>query len=293
MSALPGSPRRHRTLLLEGERVDDVRGIEGLQWEADVVTNDLGPDNLSKRHVSAIRCTPAVLSLGMGMGAKMAAWLGTALARPALQLSGEIILSDAHARAQSGVQFKDATLTRFTVPALDTSSQEPAALLVELQAGQVSAVQGDGSDTRGRVAASKPWSCSGFRIEIGSLPCAHVLRVEALTWSVSAQANAGGVFREPAHHPGRVAVSDLQLCIASIDFAAWASAAQKWFVDGAHLEGDEMTGRITMLADDGTELAALALSGLGFRRFPTLFPVADDRFVVTLYIEAISFSLEI
>lgn len=292
MIPLPRGPMRHVALFLNGERVGDLRGVQGLQMEADVVTNDLGV-NVSKKHISTIRWTPALVSLGMGMGAAFAAWLHSSLAGSALQLSGQIVVSDANSRARSGVVFTGALLTKFTVPALDASSNESSSMTVEFQAEQVSVVKGDGSDTRSRIAASKPWFCSGFRIEIGSLPCAHVMRMEALTWTVSADVVSNGEFRKPTIRPGRVVISDWQLSIASTDFAAWASAAQKWFVGGAHLEADEMAGCLTLLANDSTELAALSLSGVGFCRFPSLDLAANGRFVVTLYMEAMSFDLKV
>ena len=291
MSPLSRSPLHHVALFLDGSRVGDVRGVEGLEMEADVVTNDLGID-LSKKHVSAIRWTPAIVTVGVDMGAPCAAWLHGALARRGLKLAGEVVVSDANGHARSGVAFVGATLTRFTVPALDAVSHQPAALLLEFQAEQVHVVKGDGSDIRSSAVTSKPWLCSGFRIEIGSLPCARVVRIEGLTWTVSMIEDPVSPFRRPTFHPGRVEVGDIQLSIASADFESWESAAKKWFVDGAHLEADEMPGCITLLASDGSELAALSLSGVGFRRFPSLDLDANGRFGVTLYVETISFELK-
>jgi hypothetical protein len=117
------------------------------------------------------------------MGPQLSAWRHSALARRTLKLSGEIVVSGANSKTQSGMAFMGAILTRFIVPALDTSSHERAALLVEFQAEQVSIVRAEGGaiPSRRRATTSTRWLCSGFRIEIGSLPCAHVMRIEALT----------------------------------------------------------------------------------------------------------------
>ena len=43
---------------------------------------------------------------------------------------------------------------------------------------------------------------------------------------------------------------DLKLAISMADHQPWADAAKKWFVDGHHEEGDEMSGRIVFLGPD-------------------------------------------
>jgi hypothetical protein len=293
MATLPSQPLPHLAVSLNGSCVGDVRAIEGLQAEADVVSNDLGPNGLTKKHVSNIRWTPGLLTLGLGMGAPMATWLRSSLAQSQLPASGSIVRADANDRAQSSIDFTNAVLTQLTVPALDALSNDPAALLVGFDAEQVRIAKGDGSDSRGNVPAPKPWLCSGFRIALGNLPCDDILRVESLSWTAVAGGDQVGIFREPTKHPMNVTVPDLELTIGAKGFAPWAAAAQRWFIDGEHLEPNEMAGTITLVGDG--DLATIMLANVGFKRFPFASPAENgsaDRFVVTLYIESLGFELK-
>jgi hypothetical protein len=196
-------------------------------------------------------------------------------------------------RAQSVLSFANALLTRVSFPALDVASKDPAALIVEFTPAQVRLAKGDGSDIRAKVPAPKSWLCSGFRIEIGALPCQHVRRVEAFTWTCAIAADQVGIFREPTKHPAKVTVPDLTLTIDTADRQAWSDAAASWFVAGNHLEGNELAGALTLLAPDKTPIARIGLSNVGFKTFETLSALGatPDRFVVSLYVEAMSFDL--
>ena len=55
-----------------------LKKFSGLAMEADIVANDLGPDNVQKKHVSNIKWTPAKATIGIGMGKEMYEWIKAA-----------------------------------------------------------------------------------------------------------------------------------------------------------------------------------------------------------------------
>ena len=280
---------------IDGGAVGDVKSITGLEMQADVITIDLGPDNLQKKHVSSIRWAPGVLTLGMGMGKAMAAWLGKSFATGAATTNGTITLADPKGRAELGVTFQNALIVRCSLPALDVASKEAGTLTVEFMPEQVRVAQGDGSELRGlKSMPSSSWTCSGFEVEIGDLPCTNVSRVEAMTWTCGMAPNQIGILREPTKRPAKVVVPDLKLTIGTGDRQAWADAAHRWFINGQHLEANELQGAITLLASDGSVLAKLQLHNLGFNGFETLSAVSDhaEIFSVSLYVDTWSFQLQ-
>ena len=282
-------------LAIDGEAVGDLASITGLEMRADIVANDLGPDNIQKKHVSNVRWAPGVVTLGMGMGKAMASWLGTSFATGAATTNGTITLADANGRAELGINFVNALITRCSLPGLDAASTEAGALVVEFMPEQVRVGKGDGSDLRGRKnEPPKPWLRSGFRVEIGNLPCEGVLRVEPMSWTCEVAPDQVGIFREPTKHPAKVTVPDLKLTIRAADRQAWADAAHSWFVDGQHLEANELQGAITLVASDGSILGKLELQHLGFAGFETLSAISDhpEEFIVSLYVEAWSFQVQ-
>ena len=104
------------------------------------------------------------------------------------------------------------------------------------------------------------------------------------------------IVREPTKHPAKVTVPDIKLSISMADYPAWADSAKKWFVDGQHLEENEMQGSITFLGPDMTdEIGGIDLINCGFKKFSQDDFEADSekiaRFNVELYVEKMRFTL--
>src|SRR5262249_51490526 len=98
------------------------------------------------------------------------------------------------------------------------------------------------------------------------------------------------------YHPAKVTVPDLKIAISMADYQAWADAAKKWFVDGEHLEGNEMTGRIVFLNPNmKDEIGEIELQNVGFKKFSKDDLEANSekiaRFNVELYVEKMLFKL--
>ena len=229
---------------IDGFNVGYLKKFSGLHMEADIVENDLGPDNVQKKHVANIKWTPGKATVGIAMGKGMYDWIKAAFDKGYLTKNGTFTSGDFNYKAQSAMTFSNALITGVTVPKLDGSSKDAAYFDVEFDCEQVRWAKGDGSDIRGQIGPKqKAWLCANFRIEIGGLPCDRINSLDSFTWKCAVTPDQIGIHREPTKHPAKVTVPDLKLSISSADHDAWAQAAKKWFVDGHHLEGDEMTGR--------------------------------------------------
>ena len=282
---------------VDGYNVGFLKKFSGMAMEADIVANDLGPDNIQKKHVSNIKWTPGKATVGIGMGYGMYQWIQAAFDKGYMTKNGSFTSADFNYKAMSRLDFMNALITSVTVPKLDGSSKDAAYFDVEFEAEQVRWSKGGGEDIRGKIGPKqKAWLCSNFRIEIGSLPCSRVATVDSFTWKCSVSADQIGIFREPTKHPAKVTVPDIKLSISSADHDAWAQAAKKWFVDGHHLEGDEMTGRIVFLDPNMTdEIGEIELQNVGFKKFSDEDSEANSekikRFNVELYVEKMKFSI--
>lgn len=287
----------HYALDIDGLPVESLKSISGLDMQADIASNVLGPDAVAKKHVAGVSWSPARASLGLGMGQAMYAWMKNAFAQGASRADGTLAVCDVNFKQRSLLTFQDALMTAVTVPRLDGSSKESGAFDVEFAPAQVRLARGDGSDIRhAHGGKQQPWICSNFRFTLGTLPCTRVASIESFTWRCEVADDTTGVFREPTKHPAKVTVPDLRLSISQADYDAWAQSARAWFVDGRHLEADEMEGVITLLTPDlQTPLGEIVLGNVGFKRFSPL-PAADGsdalyRFKVDLYVERMSLRL--
>lgn len=283
----------HYALDIDGTPVESLRSVSGLDMLADIVAEPLHGGAMAGKHVANVRWTPGRASIGIGMGQGMYDWMKSAFDNGASTRNGTLATADFNFRERSVLTFTDAMLSAVSVPRLDSASKDSGAFEIEFVPGQVRVAAGDGADIRSPTSTrQQPWVCSNFRFSLGALPCARVASIEAFTWQCTSAAGAGS---QPSPAP-TVTVPDLRLSISAADYDAWAQAAQRWFIDGKHLEGDEMSGLITLLTPDlQTPLGTIALGNVGFKRFSQLPPAGGGdplyRFTVDLYVERMSLRL--
>ena len=282
---------------IDGFNVGFLKKFSGLAMEADIVSNDLGPDNVQKKHVANVKWTPGKATIGIGMGKGMYDWIKAAFDKGYITKNGTFTSADFNYKAQSRMDFQGALITAVTVPKLDGASKDAAYFDIEWEAEQVRWAKGGGEDIRGKIGPKqKQWLCSNFRVEIGGLPCNRVATVDSFTWKCAVATDMVGIFVENTKHPAKVTVPDVKLSISYADHQAWADAAKKWFIDGARTEADEMTGRITFLGPNmQTELGHVELQNVGFKKFSDEDAEANTekikRFNVELYVEKMTFFL--
>jgi len=283
---------------IDGFNVGFLKKFSGLHMDADIVSNDLGPDNRQKKHVANVKWTPGKATIGIGMGKGMYDWIKAAFDKGYITKNGTFTAADFNYKAQSQLSFRDALITSVTVPKLDGASKEAAYFDVEFEVEEVRHVKAGGEDIRGKIGPKqKAWLCSNFRVEIGSLPCNRVATVDSFTWKCAVATDMVGIFVENTKHPAKVTVPDLKLGISYADHDEWSNAAKKWFIDGVRDEAAEMTGRITFLAPDmKTELGDIELQNVGFKKFSDEDSEANTekikRFNVEMYCEKMLFNIK-
>ena len=282
---------------INGENAGFLKKFSGLAMEADIVSNDLGPDNVQKKHVSNIKWTPGKASIGIGMGNECYQWIKAAFDKGYVTKSGALTSADFNYKAMSVQTFTNALITSLTVPKMSGDSKDAAYFDLEFEAEQVRWTKGGGEDIRGKVGPKqKAWLCSNFRVEMGGLPTNRVSSVDSFTWKCAVAADQIGIHREPTKHPAKVTVPDLKFGISMADYQAWADAAKAWFVDGLHTEKNEMEGRIVFLDPNmKDELGEISLQNVGFKKFSKDDFEANSekiaRFSAELYVEKMDFKI--
>ncbi|HUJ58094.1 MAG TPA: phage tail protein [Kofleriaceae bacterium] len=287
---------------VDGFNVAYLKKFSGLAMEADIVTHDIPGVTgglMQKKNVANIKWTPGKATVGIGMGKGMYDWIKSSFDMNFLTKNGSFTAADFNYKATSRLDFMNGLITSVTVPKLDGSSKDAAYFDVEFEAEQVRWSKGGGEDIRAKLGPKqKAWLCSNFRVEIGSLPCNRVATVDSFTWKQSVTPDQIGIFREYTKHPAKVTVPDIKLSISYADHQPWADAAKKWFVDGHHLESDEMTGRIVFLDPNmSTELGEISLQNVGFKKFSDEDNEANSdkikRFTAELYVEKMTFQISV
>jgi hypothetical protein len=283
---------------VEGYSVAFLKKFSGLSMQGDVVNNDLGPDNVQKKHIANIKWTSGKASIGIGMGKGMYDWIRMSFDKAYMPKNGSFTAADFDYKAQARIDFESALITSVTVPTLDGSSKDAAYFDVEFEPEKVRWSKGGGEDIRSKLGPKqKAWLCSNFRFELGGLPTQRVAKIDSFTWKCSVTPDQIGIHREPTKHPAKVTVPDIKGSISYADHQAWADWAKKWFVDGHHLEGDELNGRIVFLGPDMTkELGEITLENVGLKSFSDDDMEANSekikRFTAELYVEKMKFGIK-
>jgi hypothetical protein len=286
------------SLDIDGFNVAFLKKFSGLSMQGDVVANDLGPDNVQKKHISNIKWTPGKATIGIGMGKGMYDWIRLSFDKAYAPKNGAFTAADFDYKAQARIDFMSALITSVTVPKLDGASKEAAYFDIEFDPEQVRWSKGGGEDIRSKLGPKqKAWLCSNFAFELGSLPTKRVASIEAFTWKCSATPDQIGIHIEPTKHPAKVTVPDLKISVSYADHQPWADWAKSWFVDGHHLEGDELEGRIVFLGPDmKKELGWINLHNVGLKSFSDDDMEANSekikRFTPELYVEKMEFHIK-
>jgi hypothetical protein len=282
---------------IDGYQVAFIKKFEGMSMEADIVANDLGPDNMQAKHVANIKWTPGKISVGAGMGKGMYEWIKQSFDKAYAPKNGTVTVANFDFKAQSQLTFQSALITSVGFPALKGESKDAIYLDVEFQPEIVRWAKGDNKVVGGTYGVKqKAWLASNFRFEMGGLPCARVASVDAFTWKCEVSPDQVGITREPTYHPAKVTVPDIKISISMADYEPWQAAAKKWFVDGEHLAANEMQGSITLLGPDmKKEIGRIDLQNCGFKKFSKQAYESNKtgiaRFDVEFYIEGIKFLL--
>lgn len=284
-------------LEIDGYSTGYVKKFSGLNMIGDIVTNDLGPDNIQMKQLANIKWAPGKATIGIGMGKGIYNWIQAAFDKSYITTTGALIVADFNYHAQSRIDFSNALITSVSVPKLDGSSKESAYFDIEFEAEQVRWSKAGGETISGAVGPKqKAWLCSNFRVEIDGLPCDRIASVDSFAWKCAVLPNPIGIFRESTKHPAKVTVPDLKLSVSNADFDAWSKVAKKWFVDGQHMEQNHHTGRIVFLDPNmKDELGEITLDGVGFKQFGQDDGEANmekiKRFTCELYVEKMKFKL--
>lgn len=280
---------------VDGVAASFVKSVDGFNQEADIVSNDMGPQLFQSKHVANFKHTPGKFSIGAGMGRGFWNWIKAALEKGYVRKNGSIVSGDFDYNARTEVTWQDGLITSIGFPKLDAAGKDAIYLEVEVDAEAVRVAPASGKINGQYGTKQKAWLAPNFRLDIAGLPCERVSTIDAMTWKCSVSTDHTGIHREHAKVPAKVTYPDMKFTVSANDFKPWSEAAKKWFVDGEHLENNHMQGSITLLAPDmKNTVARIELHNLGFKAFKRGKLEANsekaDRMEIEMYMEGMTFS---
>jgi len=240
----------HFLLELEGTPVGYIDSVSGGGVVGRVVT-ERGPAR--KKHLAGVRYEDITFTCGADVGTPLDGWIQDALAGAATR-SGAIVLLDFQFAARERLEFTNAVIRTFTLPACDGASKDAAQMTLVIAPETTRWVKGDGSkpalpDQRnpGR------WQVSSYSVQIDGLEQAlnRVVHVEALTFQAPVEGRERHEHDEGAHEHerpvGGLEVPDLVITVTQADADPLLAWEQDFLVGGNDGDDRERSGTLTYL----------------------------------------------
>ncbi|HWI53171.1 MAG TPA: phage tail protein [Symbiobacteriaceae bacterium] len=279
MGAGPGARRGHvagkYALELDGVVVGWLQSAEGGYAYSDVVSENLGPEQIVKKHIAGVKYEDITVTMGTGMSQTFFDWIAGTLAGNYARKNGAIIAADFDGKEVSRLEFAYALITEIGFPALDAASKDAAKLTVKFAPEYTRHVKGSGKTIKAPVSTKqKQWLPANFRLRIAGLEEAtsRVNKIEAITIKQKVVENAVGEERDYELEAASVEIPNLVITFPE----SHADAVYNWMDDfvirGNNSEEQEKSGSLEFLSPDLKEvLFRLEFNGLG------LFRVAPDK----------------
>jgi hypothetical protein len=281
-------------LELDGAVAGWLQSVKGGDARGDVVVEALGiGGSYPKKHLAQLSYADIEMTLSLPLAGSLADWIEATLAGDLDRRDGAIVAMDAQYKEMWRREFSSALITEVQFPALDGAGKDSAFLTIKLQPEYTTRAKGSGAKL-GAAKASKKWLSSNFRLTLGGLDCSQVTKIDSLTIKREMPEDELGDVRNYANVPGDFDVSDLVVTLPEAyaqDFVDWH---EDFVVKGNCSDGDELKGKLELLAPDLTEvLGTIELSNVG------IFGISDDAssanadsirtIKAEMYVEKVSF----
>ncbi len=275
-------------LELDGKNEGWLSSVAGGNPTSDVVTEKVGPDNITRKHIGGVKYEPIVLEASPELAATALQML---LDNKLKRLNGAVISTDFDYKEVSRLNFFQTLVTAVTIPELDAGGKDACHFDIELTPEYTRTALGSGSTTKPDVVTARLKTClvSNFRVKIDNLNTTKVSKVESFTLRRSVVANTVGEMRDQKE-AARLTIPNIKLTVASStskDFTDWL---EDFVVKGNNGQEKEKTLMLEIMTPNLSEpLLTLTASGVGIvavRRVAT--PAGSDNIArdeAELYVE--------
>jgi hypothetical protein len=281
-------------LTLDGSNAGFLKAIDGGYITADVINQSLGASGgITKKHIGSPKYEEFSLQVGFSMTKAFYDWIAASWNMNYTRHDGSVILTDFDYVARSARNFEDALLTETGIPACDGSAKEPGYLTVNFQPEFIKYVPGSGETIDFDQRQQKLWVASNFRLEIDSVDCTRVNKIDAFTIKQGVVTDSLGDARAMQVKPAAPVFPNLKVTFSQVSLPSWMDWFQSFVVQGNNSDAQEKNGRLQLLTPDlGTTLAEIKFFNIGIFKLEQQSSAdtsAIARWAAELYVERMEF----
>jgi hypothetical protein len=257
-------------LTLGGVKCGPVRAVDGGFARADVV-EQASTGTFTQKQLSGVRYDPFVVDVGLAMEPPVYDWVAASWKGDFARKTGSLVVADYKLDAKRERAFTGALLTETTIPVLDAASKDAGFLKLKFQP-ELAKENNAAGKQNGAGAKAKQWLRSGFRLQIDSLDCTKVSKIDSLSVKVGVQADKDGSAKLSELVPTKLEFPTLRITLSEVSSKTWFDWFEDFAIKGNNDKSSERSGTIQLLAPDAkTELARIKLFGLG------IFSIAEEK----------------
>jgi hypothetical protein len=284
------------SLMLDGAFASPLVSVEGGDATAAVVVEPKGSDGQLHKHIGMPRYTDFAVELAEAPSGETAKWIRSLLDGKSVRRRGAILSVDQSGGKAIQREFVDALLSSFSVPVLDAAQNGAVRLALTFSPESTRFAIGDASKAgQAGKASTKTMRSASFRLSIKGLEsaCAHVSKIDALTFTQKVSTDEIGEARDYQREPGKLEVSDLTITVAETAAQPFYDWLEDFVIKGNNGQGAEKTGTLELLDSTMKDaLMTLSFQGLGiFEARPMKLSAGSDavrRTKVSMYCERVS-----
>jgi len=234
----------HFALELEGATAGFIHSTEGGDATADVIEEE-SESCSTRKHLGNVKYEDIKVSCGTGMSAAFYEWLQGVPGCEFARKSGAIVTADFNFKEIARLNFTNALITEFGMPALDAASKDAAFMTVTFSPEATQRQKGSGNTLTpcGTVKAQKKWLASNFRLTIGGLDCTKVNKIDAITIKQSASRDA----------QGRLEIPNLVITLAESSAQSFFDWHEDFVIKGNNGSESEKNGMLEYLTPNLSE----------------------------------------
>ncbi len=281
----PGFGGASFILELDGAVTGFVKGVQGGEPFADVVTEKLGPDHIVHKHLAGVKYEDISISVGMGTSKGMYEWIKATLDKSFLRKNGSIVGCTPSLQEAVSGDFTSGLITEIGFPELN-GSFDPTKMTVKLTPDytRITARKGKAPITPPRIGKGT------WKMEVDGIDATRVSKIESFTVKQAFDSSPAG---QP--QPVSLDIPNLSIWLLPNDkgLQGWINWFDDFVIQGNNGSDQERGGAIVFLNDKKLELARFTLQNLGpFKLTPEKIAGSEQvqRLKAELYCEDITFS---
>jgi len=256
-----------------------VQSVEGGHAKREVVVEKIGSDHLAHKHLGPVSYEEISFKCGTGMSEEIYRWIQTGFNQTSNargREDGSILFCDYDKNILQTLDFTNALMTEFTMPALDASSKDAAQMSIKFQPETTVINRSRGGKLTMTIDGSKQklWQPANFKFSIDKyqMGCERVNKIEAITVKQKVTDDARGDAINAEKVAGSVEVPNIVFTLPEShaeNFVAWHNA---YVIRGGAASDNESSGHLIYLANDVvTEIFSLDFVNLG------IFKITPDK----------------